>query len=163
MIMRELMNARSYSLCLILLVGGCISTQAFAGRVPTKYNDRYQTLYAEQELFRKRPELLGCVALAKDFAQTNSGSVFNKLRFNAKSVQTAYVLEGMQTGMPYQKVRIYGEGRVRAYSFFENWEPAVVNCNIPMEGTPRILLDMEKVPSSEGGNASRVSPDVTKN
>jgi hypothetical protein len=149
--MRELMNARSYGLCLILLVGGCISTQAFAGRVPTKYNDRYQTLYAEQELFRKRPELLGCVVLAKDFVQTNSAGVFNKLRFTAKSVQTAYVIAGAQTGMPYQKVRIYGEGRLRAYSFFENWEPAVVNCEIPMEGAPRILFDMEKS-SSEGIN-----------
>jgi hypothetical protein len=143
MSIRALMPAWSIRIAVLLLFG-LITTQAFAGRVPTKYNDRYQSLYAEQELFRKRPELLGCVALAKDFAQTTSGSVFNKLRFTPKSVQTAYVLEGTLQGMPYQKVRIYAEGRVRAYSFFENWEPAVVLCDVPLEGPPRIVLEMGK-------------------
>lgn len=152
----------------LLLSIGFMSVNAFAGRVPTKYNDRYQTLYAEQEMFRKRPELLGCVALAKDFAQTNSDTVFNKLRFTPKSVQTAYVVEGSQQGMPYQKLQIYGEGRVRAYSFFENWEPAVIHCDIPMQGTPKIVLEMDKGQSprgesTAGATAVNVPAGVTKN
>ena len=162
MSIRTLMAPRSIRVFLLLLLG-LFTTQAFAGRVPTKYNDRYQSLYAEQELFRKRPELLGCVALARDFAQTNSGSVFNKLRFTPKSVQTAYVLEGTLQGVPYQKVRIYAEGRVRAYSFFENWEPAVVSCDVPLEGAPRIVLEMGKSPSSGSSSAGNVMTDVTKN
>lgn len=151
----------------LLFVIGFESVNAFAGRVPTKYNDRYQTLYAEQELFRKRPELLGCVALAKDFAQTSTDSVFNKLRFTQKSVQSAYVVEGSQQGVAYQKVVIYGEGRVRAYSFFENWEPAVISCGIPMQGTPKIVLEMDKGQVSRGERAGaesvNASADVTKN
>lgn len=138
----------------LFLMIGLMSVNAFAGRVPTKYNDRYQTLYAEQELFRKRPELLGCVALAKDFAQTNTDTVFNKLRFTPKSVQSAYVVEGSQQGGVYQKVVIYGEGRVRAYSFFENWEPAVISCDIPMQGIPKIVLEMGKSQVSKGEPAA---------
>jgi len=147
----------------MLLLLGLISTQVFAGRVPTKYNDRYQSLYAEQELFRKRPELLGCVALAKDFAQTENTAVFNKLRFTAKSVQTAYVIEGSQASGPYQKVRIQGEGRVRAYSFFENWEPAVIDCEIPATGVPRVVLDMGRRQSPDSGSAGNMVTGVTKN
>lgn len=147
----------------VLLLLGLLTTQAFAGRVPTKYNDRYQSLYTEQELFRKRPELLGCVSLAKDFAQTNSSSLFNKLRFMPKSVQTAYVLEGTLQGVPYQKVRIYAEGRLKAYSFFENWEPAVINCDVPQEGVPRIILDMDNSQPSTSNSTANTSGVVTKN
>lgn len=147
----------------VTLCFGLLSANAFAGRVPTKYNDRYQALYAEQELFRKRPELLGCVALARDHAQSSSDSVFNKLRFTPKSVQTAFVTEGVRQGTGYQSILIYGEGRVRAYSFFENWEPAVIRCDIPVQGASKVVLEMVKEirPAATGGSVS--IPDVTKN
>jgi len=162
-----LITTRPLRIGLVLLIG-FTTVNAFAGRVPTKYNDRYQTLYAEQELFRKRPELLGCVALAREFAQTNSDSVFNKLRFTPKSVQSAYVVEDSQQGGAYQKVLIYGEGRVRAYSFFENWEPAVINCDVPMQGLPKITLEVDKGQAPRGestGEATGINTTegVTKN
>ena len=121
-----------------------ISADALAGRVPTKYNERYQALYAEQELFRKRPELLGCVNNAKDAVQASSNSLFNKVRFTAKSVQTAYVLDGIQQGIAYQRVVIQSEGRLRAYSFFENWESAVITCEQPVAGDPKVTLEIDK-------------------
>ncbi len=148
---------------LVTLCVGLLSANAFAGRVPTKYNDRYQALYAEQELFRKRPELLGCVALARDYAQSSSDSVFNKLRFTPKSVQTAYVIEGVRQGTGYQSILIYGEGRVRAYSFFENWEPAVIRCDIPVQGASKVALEIGKDPRSGATGAAVSTHDVTKN
>ena len=73
--MRLLKDNAVRSLTLMLL---CLAfsqgTQA-AGRVPTTYNQRYQALYAEQELFRKRPELLSCVYAARDFAQASQAAV----------------------------------------------------------------------------------------
>jgi len=121
-----------------------ISADALAGRVPTKYNERYQALYAEQELFRKRPELLGCVNNAKDAVQASSNSLFNKVRFTAKSVQTAYVVDGIQQGIAYQRVVIQSEGRLRAYSFFENWEPAVITCEQPVASDPKVTMEIDK-------------------
>ena len=129
---------------LMAVMSVLISTDALAGRVPTKYNERYQTLYAEQELFRKRPELLGCVNNAKDLVQASSNSLFNKLRFTTKSVQTAYVVDGIRQGVAYQKVVIQGEGRLRAYSFFENWELAVITCEQPVGGDPKVTLEIDK-------------------
>jgi len=129
---------------LMAIMSVLISTDALAGRVPTKYNERYQTLYAEQELFRKRPELLGCVNNAKDLVQTSSNSLFNKLRFTTKSVQTAYVVDGIRQGVASQKVVIQGEGRLRAYSFFENWELAVITCEQPVGGDPKVTLEIDK-------------------
>ena len=117
---------------------------AHAQRVPTKYNDRYQTLYAEQETFRKRPELLGCVAFAKDAALNTNKSPFNKLRFNQQSVQTAFVTEEVQQDVALLKIRILAEGRIRAYSFLENWETAEINCAIPLTGTPSVSLEIGK-------------------
>lgn len=121
-----------------------VSADALAGRVPTKYNERYQALYAEQELFRKRPELLGCVNNAKDAVQASSNSLFNKVRFTAKSVQTAYVVDGIQQGIAYQRVVIQSEGRLRAYSFFENWEPAVITCEQAFAGDPKVTMEIDK-------------------
>jgi len=121
-----------------------ISADALAGRVPTKYNERYQALYAEQELFRKRPELLGCVNNAKDAVQASSNSLFNKVRFTAKSVQTAYVVDGIQQGIAYQRVVIQSEGRLRAYSFFEIWEPAVITCEQPVASDPKVTMEIDK-------------------
>lgn len=121
-----------------------IAADALAGRVPTKYNERYQALYAEQELFRKRPELLGCVNNAKDAVQASSNSLFNKVRFTAKSVQTAYVVDGIQQGIAYQRVVIQSEGRLRAYSFFENWEPAVITCEQPVASDPKVTMEIDK-------------------
>jgi len=148
---------------LVALCFGLLSANAFAGRVPTKYNDRYQALYAEQELFRKRPELLGCIALARDYAQSSGDGVFNKLRFTPKSVQTAFVAEGVRQGTAYQSVLIYGEGRVRAYSFFENWEPAVIRCDIPVQGASKVVLEMGKDMRSTATGAAASVHDVTKN
>src|SRR5574343_688099 len=147
----------------VALCFGLLSANAFAGRVPTKYNDRYQALYAEQELFRKRPELLGCIALARDYAQSSGDGVFNKLRFTPKSVQTAFVAEGVRQGTAYQSVLIYGEGRVRAYSFFENWEPAVIRCDIPVQGASKVVLEMGKDMRSTVTGAAASVNDVTKN
>ena len=121
-----------------------IAADVLAGRVPTKYNERYQALYAEQELFRKRPELLGCVNNAKDAVQASSNSLFNKVRFTAKSVQTAYVVDGIQQGIAYQRVVIQSEGRLRAYSFFENWEPAVITCEQPVASDPKVTMEIDK-------------------
>jgi hypothetical protein len=115
---------------------------AHASRVPTKYNDRYQALYAEQELFRNRPELLGCVAFAKDAVQNAAGSPFNKLRYTPQSVQTAYVTEAILEGVGYLNVRIRAEGRIKAYSFLENWENAEINCAIPVSGPPRVSIEI---------------------
>ena len=148
---------------LVAICFGLLSANAFAGRVPTKYNDRYQALYAEQELFRKRPELLGCIALARDYAQSSGDGVFNKLRFTPKSVQTAFVAEGVRQGTAYQSVLIYGEGRVRAYSFFENWEPAVIRCDIPVQGASKVVLEMGKDMRSTVTGAAASVHDVTKN
>jgi hypothetical protein len=117
---------------------------AHAQRVPTKYNDRYQTLYAEQETFRKRPELLGCVAFAKDAVLNSNILPFNKLRFNQQSVQTAYVSEDVQQDVAYLRIRILAEGRIRAYSFLENWETAEINCAIPLTGAPKVSLEIAK-------------------
>lgn len=131
-------------LTFMVITSVLISADALAGRVPTKYNERYQTLYAEQELFRKRPELLGCVNNAKDWVQTSNNSLFNKLRFTPKSAQTAYMVEGVQHGVAYQKVVLQGEGRLRAYSFFENWEPSVITCEQAQGGDPKVVLEIVK-------------------
>jgi hypothetical protein len=154
---------RQLSRGLLILITASVTTSAFAGRVPTRYNERYQSLFAEQELFRKRPELLACVAFARNFAQTSRDSVFNKLRFTAKSVQTAYVWEGLYQGVAHQKVTIYGEGRIRAYSFFENWEPAVIRCDVPIQGAPSIDLEVAK--DERSGDAPDINPsaNVIKN
>lgn len=112
------------------------------GRVPTVYNQRYQALYAEQELFRKRPELLGCVFAARDFAQSNRAAVFNKLRFTPSSVQTGFVTEAATAGKMTRTVRILGEGRVRAYSFLENWEPAELTCTFVAGQQARVQLSV---------------------
>ena len=125
------MNRRQCARIAVLAALSLLASTASAqgrGRVPTSYNQRYQALFAEQEMFRKRPELLGCVQAAKDFVQTNSGAVFNKLRFNTKSVESAYVVEGVVGGKNFQTVRMHGEGRVRAYSFLENWDDADISC-----------------------------------
>lgn len=125
------MKRRQYALIAVLATLPLLATTASAqgrGRVPTGYNQRYQVLFAEQEMFRKRPELLGCVQAAKDFVLMNNGAVFNKLRFNAKSVESAYVVEGLVGGKRLRTVRMHGEGRVRAYSFLENWEDAEIVC-----------------------------------
>ena len=127
---------------LLTIVGVMLATNAFAGRVPTKYNDRYQTMYVEQELFRKRPELLACVNSAKEFVQANNNSLFNKLRFTPKSVQTGYMVDGVQNGVAFEKTVIKAEGRIRAYSLFENWELAIITCDQPLGGEPKITLEM---------------------
>lgn len=141
---RGVFARQTMRLILLALVGGLLSVNAFAGRVPTKYNDRYQTLYADQELFRKRPELLGCVNDAKELAQASSSTVFNKLRFTPKSVQSAYVVDALRQGVAYQKVVIHAEGRLKAYSFFENWEPAVITCVQPLVGDPQVSFELSK-------------------
>ena len=110
------------------------------GRVPTTYNQRYQALFAEQEMFRKRPELLGCVLAARDTVQTDASVVFNKLRFTSKSVQDAYVVEGVAQGVNFRMVRIHGEGRVRAYSFLENWEGAEITCRFIAGADPTVRV-----------------------
>lgn len=110
------------------------------GRVPTGYNQRYQALFAEQEMFRKRPELLGCVLAARDTVQTDASAIFNKLRFTSKSVQSAYMVEGVTQGRNFRNVRIQGEGRVRAYSFLENWEPAEITCRFVAGADPAVLI-----------------------
>jgi len=158
-----LVARRQFPIGLLFVMSASMATNAFAGRVPTKYNERYQSLYAEQELFRKRPELLACVAFAKNFAQSSRDSVFNKLRFTSKSVQTAYVWEGISQGVAHQKVSIYGEGRIRAYSFFENWEPAVIRCDVPIQGAPSI--DFEVAKDERSGDAPEINPsaNVIKN
>jgi hypothetical protein len=81
---------------------------------------------------------------AKDAVQASSNSLFNKVRFTAKSVQTAYVVDGIQQGIAYQRVVIQSEGRLRAYSFFENWEPAVISCEQPVVGDPKVTLEIDK-------------------
>lgn len=110
------------------------------GRVPTTYNQRYQALFAEQEMFRKRPELLGCVLAARDTVQTDASAVFNKLRFTSQSVQAAYVAEGAMQGQNFRTVRIRGEGRVRAYSFLENWEAAEITCRFVAGADPVVRI-----------------------
>jgi hypothetical protein len=59
-------------------------------------------------------------------------------------VQTAYVVDGIQQGIAYQRVVIQSEGRLRAYSFFENWEPAVISCEQPVVGDPKVTLEIDK-------------------
>ena len=110
------------------------------GRVPTAYNQRYQALFAEQEMFRKRPELLGCVLAARDSVQMDASAVFNKLRFTSKSVQSAYVVEGVAQGKNFRAVQIRGEGRVRAYSFLENWEDAEITCRFVAGADPVVRI-----------------------
>lgn len=113
------------------------------GRVPTTYNQRYQALFAEQELFRQRPELLGCVMAARDWVQKDATATFNKLRFDAKSVRSAYVVEGATDTQPrrnYREVRMHGEGRVRAYSFLENWEAADIECRFVAGQEPLVTF-----------------------
>jgi len=41
-------------------------------------------------------------------------------------------------------VVIQSEGRLRAYSFFENWEPAVISCEQPVVGDPKVTLEIDK-------------------
>ena len=78
-------------------------------------------------------------------------------------MQTAFVAEGVRQGTAYQSVLIYGEGRVRAYSFFENWEPAVIRCDIPVQGAPKVVLEMGKDMRSTATGAAASVHDVTKN
>lgn len=125
---------------LSLLVVGVATA---GGRVPTTYNQRYQALFAEQELFRQRPELLGCVLAARNLAENDRAAVFNKLRFDVKSVQSAYVVEDVTTTKPprnYRQVRMHAEGRVRAYSFLENWETADIECRFVAGQEPQVTL-----------------------
>ena len=125
---------------LFLLAANMVSA---GGRVPTTYNQRYQALFAEQALFRQRPELLGCVLAARDLVQKDGAAIFNKLRFDMKSVQGAYVVEGMTDTKParnYRQVRMQGEGRVRAYSFLENWEAAEIECRFVAGQDPKVIL-----------------------
>lgn len=139
----------------VCLIFGHQGAQA-GGRVPTSYNQRYQAIYAEQELFRKRPELLGCVYAARDFAQNNQVAIFNKLRFMATSVQTGFVTEEFSGNKVTRTVRMRGEGRVRAYSFLENWEQAGITCVFAAGEQPRVQLNMlEETSSNE-------NPAVTK-
>ena len=126
---------------LIAILAFLAATAVVAGgRVPTTYNQRYQALFAEQEMFRKRPELLGCVLAARDAVQTDASAVFNKLRFTSKSVQGAYVMEGVAQGLNFRMVRIHGEGRVRAYSFLENWEDADITCRFVSGADPTVKI-----------------------
>lgn len=120
------------------------ATVTAGGRVPTTYNQRYQALFAEQEMFRKRPELLSCVLAARDYVQTDSASVFNKLRFTPKSLQTAYVDEGSINGKNFCMVRMHGEGRIRAYSFLENWEGADISCYFVSSEDPVVHLGVRE-------------------
>ncbi len=113
---------------------------AAGGRVPTTYNQRYQALFSEQEMFRKRPELLSCVLAARDMVQTDASAIFNKLRFTSKSVQSAYVVEGVAQDRNFRTVRIHGEGRVRAYSFLENWEGADITCRFVAGADPTVRI-----------------------
>ena len=76
--------------------------------------------------------------------QASSNSLFNKVRLTAKSVQTAYVVDGIQQGIAYQRVVIQSEGRLRAYSFFENWEPAVITCEQPVASDPKVTMEIDK-------------------
>lgn len=120
----------------------CMSTSFAGGRVPTTYNQRYQALFSEQELFRKRPELLGCVDAARDYAQSNNAAIFNKFRFSAASVQTAYVGEQLDGGKVTRLVKIRADGRVRAYSFLENWETAEIVCTFVSGAQARVQLSV---------------------
>ena len=124
-----------------------IAADALAGRVPTKYNERYQALYAEQELFRKRPELLGCVNNAKDAVQASSNSLFNKVRFTAKSVQTAYVVDGIQQGIgrcPHaeqvrgrSRVFLFGRGPNVHATSSSAWLPSSRRASSPVRPQPQ--------------------------
>ena len=91
-------------------------------------------------MFRKRPELLGCVLAARDTVQTDASAIFNNLRFTSKSVQSAYMVEGVTQGKNFRNVRIQGEGRVRAYSFLENWEPAEITCRFVAGADPAVRI-----------------------
>lgn len=112
------------------------------GRVPTTYNQRYQALFAEQELFRKRPELLGCVDASRDYVQGSNAAIFNKLRFQPSSAQMGFVAEDLVGGKVTRTVRIQAEGRVRAYSFLENWETAEINCTFVSGESARVHLSV---------------------
>ena len=129
----------------------CVQGAQGGGRVPTTYNQRYQALYAEQELFRKRPELLPCVYAARDFAQSSQTAIFNKLRFTSSSVQTGFVIEALSSTKVSRTVRMQGEGRVRAYSFLENWEPANITCTFVSGSSPLVQLSVleEGLPKDE--------------
>jgi hypothetical protein len=145
--------------CLMLLAVCLVFVHQDAqggGRVPTTYNQRYQAIYAEQELFRKRPELLGCVYAARDFAQNNQSATFNKLRFMPTNVQTGFVIEELSGNKLTRTVRMRGEGRIRAYSFLENWEQAGITCVFVAGEQPRVQLNMIDETSS------KENPAVTK-
>lgn len=127
------------------------------GRVPTNYNRRYQVIFAEQELFRQRPELLACVYATRDYIQNTSSALFNKLNFSPKTVQSAYVEELPERGKDTRIIRMTGEGRVRAYSFLENWEPADIECRFAAGADPVVHL---AVGTSDDAGSARPSAGV---
>lgn len=134
-------NGRLMLRALLIVLTVCTSLVAEAGgRVPTDYNRRYQILFAQQEMFRLRPELLACVFAARDYIQNTQTTVFNKLNFTPKSVQTAYVAEGVEQGKNVRTIRMTGSGRVRAYSFLENWENADIECRFISGASPTVRL-----------------------
>lgn len=139
------MKRRTTLICLVSLMSGVFgySQPSMAGgRVPTTYNQRYQALFAEQELFRKRPELLGCVDVSRDFVQTSATAIFNKLRFQPASAQKGFVIEELVAGKITRTVRVRAEGRVRAYSFLENWETAEITCTFVAGEPARVHLSV---------------------
>lgn len=139
-------------LVVVCLLGG-FDAEA-GGRVPTGYNRRYQVIFAEQELFRQRPELLACVYATREYIQNTSNALFNKLTFSPKTVQMAFVEEVAERGKDTRIIRMKGEGRVRAYSFLENWEAADIECRFVAGGDPVVRLGVGNSDDSGGAPQS---------
>lgn len=129
-------------IAMILIQSVVVDESSARGRVPTNYNQRYQALFAEQELFRNRPELLGCVYAARDYMDASNEATFNKLRYQANNVEAGFVIEVGPLEKITRTIRINGEGRVRAYSFLENWEAAEVVCTFVSGEQPLVRLNL---------------------
>jgi hypothetical protein len=136
-------------IAIILMHAAMVDESSARGRVPTNYNQRYQALFAEQELFRKRPELLGCVYAARDYIDASNDATFNKLRYQANNVEAGFVIEAGPLEKITRTVRISGEGRVRAYSFLENWEAAEVQCTFVSGEQPLVRLNLLGDPATK--------------
>ena len=119
-------------LSLILMSG---NTSAYArSAVTTKTEQTYRGLIIQGE----RPEIVSCMTAATRAVKESSG--FDRIRWNSNSTDTALMNEELQNDQLVRSVHITAAARVRAYSFFDNYEKVEISCNQVNQSMPRVTI-----------------------
>lgn len=117
----------------LALIGNSVEVCALSA-VTLKSEQTYRGLVIQGE----RPEVISCMTAATS-AIKNDGS-YDRIRWSKDSTDVALTNEDVQSRQLVRTVRINALARVRAYSFFDNFEKVEINCTQANQSQPRVTI-----------------------